>query len=261
MTGTPLDPWVPLTRLTTARIALGRAGGSLPTRAHLAFQLAHAQARDAVHHAPDLDRVAADLGETGLPVVRVESAVGDRTAYLQRPDLGRRLAPVSRERLAVLRAGSDVDVAVVVADGLSGVAVERHAAALVRLLVERLRSGGWRLAPIVLVSGGRVAIGDEIGALLGARLTAVFIGERPGLSAPDSLGAYLTFDPRPSRTDADRNCVSNIRPEGLPLAVAADRIAWLLHEARRRRLTGVALKEETGRLPGPVTTDGETGGR
>jgi ethanolamine ammonia-lyase small subunit len=248
MTATPPDPWAPLTRLTMARIALGRAGGSLPTRAHLAFQLAHAQARDAVHHAADFGRVAADLEAAGLAVIRVESAAGDRTSYLQRPDLGRRLSPTSSERLAVLHRGSAVDVAIVVADGLSGFAVERHAAALVRLVVERLRPGGWRLSPIVLVSGGRVAVGDEVGALLGARLTALFIGERPGLSAPDSLGAYLTFEPTPGRTDAERNCVSNIRPEGLPLAVAADRVVWLLHEARRRKLTGVGLKEETGRL-------------
>ena len=261
MTSTPLDPWAPLRRLTTARIALGRAGGSLPTQTHLAFQLAHAQARDAVHHPADLDRVAADLGETGLPVVRVESAVGDRTSYLQRPDLGRRLADESQERLAVLRSGGESDVAIVVADGLSGFAVERHAAALVRLVVERLRSAGWSFAPIVLVSGGRVAIGDEIGALLCGRLTALFIGERPGLSAPDSLGAYLTFDPKPSRTDADRNCVSNIRPEGLPLSVAADRVVWLLEEARRRRLTGVGLKEETGRVLGAAPRVGGTGGR
>jgi len=249
---TPRDPWAPLARLTPARIASGRAGSSLPTGAHLAFQLAHAQARDAVHHAANLHEVAARLTRAGLETALVESAVGDRTTYLRRPDLGRRLSETGRQTVAALARPNETDLALVIADGLSGFAVERHAAPLAELVAGRLRGEGWSLSPIVLVRQGRVAIGDEIGGLLGARLVALLIGERPGLSSPDSLGAYLTFEPRLGRTDAERNCVSNIRAEGLPVAVAAEKMIWLLREARRRRLTGVGLKEEMGSaLPGP----------
>ena len=244
----PPDPWVALRRLTPARIALGRAGDSLPTTAHLAFQLAHARARDAVHHAGDLASVAAALEGGGLRTITVSSAVPDRATYLRRPDLGRRLGAPGREELGG-RAGA-YELAVVIADGLSGYAVERHAAPLALLLHGRAMAAGWRTAPVVLVRGGRVAIGDEIGALLGARLVVVLIGERPGLSAPDSLGAYLTFAPKPGRTDAERNCVSNIRPEGLAPPLAAERIGWLIGEALRRQLTGVALKEESSGGPG-----------
>lgn len=251
MTETPRDPWSPLARLTPARVAIGRAGGSLPTGAHLAFQLAHAQARDAVHHAANLHEVAAQLASTGLSPMVVASAVPDRATYLRRPDLGRRLSEAGRQAVAALAQGDGVDLALVIADGLSGFAVERHAAPLVELVASSLKSVGWTLSPVVLVQQGRVAIGDEIGALLRARLVALFIGERPGLSSPDSLGGYLTFDPRPGRTDAERNCVSNIRVEGLAIAAAADRVVWLLGEARRRGLTGVGLKEGMGHaLPG-----------
>jgi ethanolamine ammonia-lyase small subunit len=245
---TPPDPWAALSRLTPARIALGRAGGSLPTSAHLAFQLAHAQARDAVHHAADIAAVAALLEAEGLRTLSVASDAPDRATYLQRPDLGRRLAASAHEALADAAGGGEADLAIVIADGLSGFAMERHAAPLALLLHRRLAALGWRIAPVVLVRGGRVAVGDEIGALLGARLVVLLIGERPGLSSPDSLGAYLTFAPRPGRTDAERNCVSNIRPEGLPVPAASERILWLLTEARRRQLTGVGLKEEAGRL-------------
>ncbi|MBP6671071.1 MAG: ethanolamine ammonia-lyase subunit EutC [Gemmatimonadales bacterium] len=245
MSLTPADPWAPLRALTAARIALGRAGSSLPTQAHLAFQLAHAQARDAVHHVADLDAIAAALQAGGAAPVRVDSAAPDRGTYLLRPDLGRRLAEGAAGVLAAAAPPGGVDLAVVIADGLSGVAVERHAAPLVQLLSRALAGDGWTLAPPVLARQGRVALGDAIGAALGARLVLVLIGERPGLSAADSLGAYLTHDPRPGRTDADRNCVSNIRPDGLPVPAAARKLAWLLAEARRRRVTGVTLKDDS----------------
>jgi len=251
MTETPRDPWLSLTELTPARIALGRVGGSLPTSAHLAFQLAHARARDAVHHPADLAQLAGELGREGVTALCVSSAAVNRGTYLARPDLGRKLRQIDRDRVTALAAPGGVDVAIVIADGLSGAAVDRHAAPLTLSLRNRLREAGWSLAPVVLVEQGRVAIGDEIGALLGARLVLVLLGERPGLTAPDSLGAYLTFSPRPGRTDAERNCVSNIRPDGLRIADAAERIGWLVSEALRRQLSGVPLKEEMGRaLPG-----------
>jgi ethanolamine ammonia-lyase small subunit len=205
--------------------------------------MAHARARDAVQHSADLNALAADLVRVGLEPVLVASAAPDRTTYLQRPDLGRRLSPQSREALVRLEKTSPCDLVLVIADGLSGFAVEHHAAQLAATLSRRLLGNQWRLASIVLVRQGRVAIGDEIGELFQARIALVLIGERPGLSSPDSLGAYLTWDPRVGRTDAERNCVSNIRPEGLPLAAAVDRLVWLLDESRRRKLSGVALKD------------------
>ena len=239
-----LDPWAPLRELTAARIALGSAGGSVPTARQLEFQADHARARDAVHAALDAEALAERLAAAGLPVLHAHGAAPDRAVYLQRPDLGRRLDDASRARLADACAGA-CDAAFVVADGLSARAVERHAAPLLADVAGRLRAAGWRMAPVVIVRQGRVAIGDEIGALLGAGLVAVLIGERPGLSAPDSLGVYLTHDPRPGRVDAERNCISNIRPEGLPCAAAAHTLVWLMTEARRRALTGVALRDES----------------
>ena len=241
------DPWVALRALTPARIALGRAGTSLPTRAHLEFQLAHARARDAVHDALDLPALAADLDAAGLSTLAVRSAAPDRLGYLQRPDLGRRLDPESRVRLGAA-AGSAVDAVFVVGDGLAARAAQRHAAPVLASLVPRLRDAGWRLGPAVAAEQARVALADEIGAALDAPLAVILLGERPGLSAPESLGAYLTWGPRPGRTDAERNCVSNIRPEGLGYDLAADRLLYLMTEAGRRRLSGVALKEETGML-------------
>lgn len=239
------DTWSRFRALTPARVALGRSGDSLATSAQLAFQLAHARARDAVRHEADLARVAADLARNGIVSLEVHSSAGDRDQYLLRPDLGRQLDVAGRERLG-RAAAEPVDLVIVIADGLSGFAVEHHAAALVAGLHPRLSPPGWRLAPVVLVRQGRVAVGDGIGAALRARLALVLIGERPGLSSPDSLGAYLTWDPRPGRTDAERNCVSNIRPEGLPLARATDKLDWLIHQARRLERTGVGLKEESG---------------
>ncbi|HWA55629.1 MAG TPA: ethanolamine ammonia-lyase subunit EutC [Gemmatimonadales bacterium] len=238
------DAWRGLRSLTPARIALGRAGMSLPTSEVLAFQLAHARARDAVTHRPDLALVASQLAAAGLPSVPVQSRVSDATEYLTRPDLGRRLRAEDGERLGAVAVPGGVDLGFVIADGLSGLAVERHAAALAIDAGARLRALGWRSAPVVIARFGRVALGDEIGERLGARLVAVLIGERPGLSSPDSLGVYLTWAPRLGRTDAERNCISNIRPEGLPVAAAAERLAWLAAEARRRESSGVDLKEE-----------------
>ena len=252
MTDTPAapDPWYALRALTPARIALGRAGQSLPTRAHLEFQLAHARARDAVHAALDVATLREALAAVKLETAAVRSAAPDRATYLQRPDLGRRLDPSSRAALAAMALPGAAEVAVVVADGLSARAAQSHAPLVLAELVPRLREAGWRIAPVVVALQARVALGDEIGALLHARLVLVLLGERPGLSAPDSLGAYLTWDPRPGRTDAERNCVSNIRPEGLVPALAADRLHYLMLEAARRRLSGVALKDDR-RVLGP----------
>jgi ethanolamine ammonia-lyase small subunit len=239
----PRDFAARLRALTPARVALGRTGTSLRTRELLDFQQAHAMARDAVHaqlHAAELAASLADV--TGQQVLRLHSAAPDRATYLQRPDLGRRLCEASRTGLPA----GPWDLCFIVADGLSAIAVERHAAALLGQVLPRLE--GWRLAPIAVVEQGRVAIGDEIGEALGVRLTVVLIGERPGLSSPDSLGAYITWAPRLGRTDAERNCISNIRPDGLSYEAAAAQLSFYLTEARSRRLTGIALKEESQRL-------------
>ena len=224
---------IDLRMFTPARVSLGRTGHSLPTADLLRFQLDHARARDAVFQ--ELDPAA-----LGLPHILLRSAAGDRITYIRRPDLGRTLSAESRARL---ERGS-WDAAIVVADGLSAAAIQRHAASLLKELTPRLREQGWRIAPLTVVLQGRVAIGDEIGAALGAQLVAVLIGERPGLSAPDSLGIYLTWDPRSGRTDAERNCLSNIRAEGITYSAAAERLLVLMREARARKLTGVGLKED-----------------
>ncbi len=240
------DPWTRLRGFTPARIGLGQAGGSLPTAAHLSFQLAHAQARDAVHDRLDRPALVARLAAIGLDALPLRSAAGDRTTYLQRPDLGRRLDAESCEALA--RAASQraptPDLCLVVADGLSARAAERYAPPVLAALAPGLEAEDWRLAPVAIVEHGRVAIGDEIGAVCGARLVAVLLGERPGLSSPDSLGIYVTWAPAVGRRDADRNCISNVRAEGLPPELAADRLHFLLTEARRRKLTGTALKDD-----------------
>ena len=231
---------IPLDRLrglTQARIALGRVGQALPTAAMLDFQLAHARARDAVNAELRAEGLAAAIGDR--PVIELASQARDHATYLRRPDLGRRLDPTDAERLPA----TAPDAAFIVADGLSATAVHHHAASLLLALFERLE--GWTLAPVVIARHARVALGDEIGAALGARMIVVLIGERPGLSAPDSLGAYLTWAPRRGRLDSERNCVSNIRPpHGLGYAAAADRIVALMREARRLELTGVNLKAD-----------------
>ena len=233
------DPWHALASLTPARIALGRTGAALPTARHLELQLAHALARDAVHRAFDPDALTEALRTDGHEVLRIRSAAHDRREYLERPDLGRRLGDGADSTLGT-HAG-EWDLAVVVGDGLAPLAAERHAPALIRAMLARL-DASWRVAPIVVAERARVALGDPIGAALGARIVAVLIGERPGMSAHDSLGVYVTWAPRVGRTDAERNCVSNVRPEGLGYEAAATTIAWLLREARRRALTGVGLR-------------------
>jgi ethanolamine ammonia-lyase small subunit len=233
-----------LRRYTAARIGLGRAGASVPTAAHLAFQQAHAEARDAVHTPLDVDALLADLRALGEAPLHVHSRAPDRATYLQRPDLGRRLDDESAATLAALKAPA-TDLAFVLADGLSALALRRQALPLFTALRERLRvEGGWRWAPPVVATQARVAIGDEIGTLLNARCVVVLIGERPGLSAPDSLGLYFSWSPRPGLVDAQRNCISNVRPEGLPPATAAAKLHALLREARTRQLSGVELKDE-----------------
>lgn len=242
------DAWTQLRRLTPARIALGRAGPALPTREVLAFALDHARARDAVHLPFDAAATAAQIESLGLATLTVASAAPDRATYLRRPDLGRRLAPGERDRLAA-SATRGADVAIVVADGLSSAAVHAHAAELIAVLAPRLAEASLRLADVVLAHQARVALGDAIGEGLAVRIVVLLVGERPGLSSPDSLGAYITFGPRTGRTDAERNCVSNIRPAGLSYDDAAFRIAWLTGAALKLGATGVALKDDSGLEP------------
>ena len=239
-----LDPrWLKLRSATPARIGLARAGAAVTSRELLAFQRAHAEARDAVHEKFDAAPLLAGLAAQGLAPVALASAAGDRHTYLLRPDLGRRLDDASRDRLATLPRGHDL--VFVLADGLSARALMRHALPLLAAALPSFRAQAWRIGPAAVVDQGRVAIGDEIGAALDAALVAVLIGERPGLSAPDSLGVYLTWAPKPGRSDAERNCLSNIRPEGMGYTEAAQRLFHLATEARRRKLTGIALKDET----------------
>lgn len=227
---------IDLRAFTPARVALGRCGSGLPTAELLRFQLDHARARDAVYE--ELDLRSLDLP---LPWIAVESAARDRKTYLLRPDLGRTLDPKSRLQLE----RGDYDAAIAIADGLSARAIHRHAAPFLNLLLPLLKAQEWRLAPIAIVRQGRVAIGDEIGESLGARLVVMLIGERPGLTASDSMGIYMTWDPRPGRTDAERNCISNVRSEGLSYAAAAHTLHFLMTESRRRKLSGVGLKGGT----------------
>ena len=253
------DPWTAFRRLTPARIGLGQVGGSLPTAAHLAFQLAHARARDAVHASLDIPRLTTDLSALGLPVIQVETAAASELEHLRRPDLGRRLSAESRAVLGRLAepAARPLDLVFVVAGGLSAAAAQCHAAPVLAALVPALLAADWRIGPVIVAERGRVALGDEVGEILGARFAAVLIGERPGLSSPDSLGAYLTWQPAVGRTDAERNCVSNMRPEGLAYGPAAERLRLLLSEARRRQLTGVALKlDGLPGVPAPPALDG-----
>ncbi|WP_061933431.1 ethanolamine ammonia-lyase subunit EutC [Aureimonas sp. AU22] len=251
------NPWAALRRHTSARIALGRAGTSLPTAPHLEFQFAHAQARSAVHRALDAQGLSDAVARLGQTCVALHSQAADRPTYLQRPDAGRVLDEPSRVRLRQAAAGLDgVDVALVIGDGLSALAVETNAVPFLQALLPLLEARGWTLAPIAVVGQARVAIGDEIGEAFGARAVVVLIGERPGLSSPDSLGLYLTLAPRPGLTDESRNCISNIRAEGLAPARAAQKAAYLLAEAFRRNLSGVALKDEEEADAGLEAGDG-----
>ena len=252
------NPWRDLRRFTDARIGLGRAGISLPTSELLAFQLSHAQARDAVNLPLNIDALAIDLSNILLldnvtyPMT-VNSQVDDRITYLQRPDLGRKLAESGRKTLLHhmnsqgQAADSQYDLAIVVVDGLSSLAVQNNAKPFINELLSQLHQqhSGWNIAPITIVEQGRVAIGDDIGQLLNAQVVMVLIGERPGLSSPDSLGLYLTWAPKTGLNDACRNCISNIRPAGLPYTEAAKRAVYLLTQAKKLKLTGVNLKDRT----------------
>ncbi len=240
----PDDPWLALRQLTPARIGLGRNGDSLPTAHQLAFQLDHARARDAVHLPFAAEQLAEELQAAGYAPLLLHSDAPDRATYLRRPDLGRRLSEASRRALAERAAPTPADVAFVIADGLSALAVHRHAVPLFLGVAAALSGSGWAIAPPIIASQGRVALGDEIGASVQAEQVVMLIGERPGLSVADSLGVYLTYAPRVGRTDAERNCISNIHAHGLSYAEAQQTLIYLLSEARRRKLTGVELKDE-----------------
>jgi len=242
------DPWTELRQHTTARIAIGSSGNSMPTEELLRFGVAHAQARDAVHCPLDTDAMRLELVQQGFDVLELESAAPDRATYLRRPDLGRQLSARSRETLRV-RLESDFDLLCVIGDGLSATAVHQSAAALLVELRPYLDRAGLRIGPVVLARQARVALGDPIGEALNAPSVLMLIGERPGLSSPDSLGGYFTWAPRPGRADSERNCVSNIRQQGLPLTEAAYRLAWLIAAARRLGGSGVALKDESRASP------------
>ncbi|WP_213941589.1 ethanolamine ammonia-lyase subunit EutC [Pseudomonas sp. dw_612] len=242
----PQNPWLELRRLTPARIALGRTGTSMPTKAQLDFQFAHAQARDAVHLPFDHAGLSAQLAERGRESLLLHSAATDRNSYLQRPDLGRKLSDESAQTLRDYASAhpGGVDLVMVVADGLSALAVHRHTVPFLTRLEEQASEDGWSVSPVILVEQGRVAVADEIGELLGAKMVVILIGERPGLSSPDSLGLYFTYNPKIGLTDAYRNCISNVRLEGLSYGMAAHRLLYLMREACRRQLSGVNLKDE-----------------
>jgi ethanolamine ammonia-lyase small subunit len=254
MTTPALRSLADLRHLTPARVGLGRAGASMPTRALLEFTLDHARARDAVHAAFDAAGIISGLGGLGLAAFEVSSRAPGRREYLRCPDLGRALDQASQQRLSG-GAGGSCRLAVVVGDGLSPTAVNTHAVAVVRSLIAQLAVDGIEVDHAAVATGARVALGDEIGAIFGASMIVMLIGERPGLSAPDSLGAYLTFAPRVGLTDAERNCVSNIHGAGLGYDEAAFRIAWLVREGLAREVTGVALKDESGWTPRPISVN------
>jgi ethanolamine ammonia-lyase small subunit len=253
--------WQQLRQFTDARIALGRSGVSLPTQPQLAFQLAHAQARDAVQLALDVPQLLQDLEAAGLDGAKdclvLDSAAGDRLTYLQRPDLGRRLSDASRALLAARTADAAHrrhDISLVIADGLSALAIARNAVPFLVVLMRQLVPDEWSMAPLVIVRRGRVAVADEVGEQLGARIVVLLIGERPGLSSPDSMGLYVTWMPRVGQNDADRNCISNIRPAGLGYEEAARKLHYLLREMRQRGMSGVGLKDETTHEADPLAT-------
>ncbi len=238
------DPWQQLKNFTRARIAIGRVGSSLPTSEVLDFGLAHAMARDAVHLALDIEALEADIKQQQFTTVRAKSMAPDRASYLLRPDWGRRLHEQSLMQLQNSSQTKPIDFLIVVGDGLSSLAVSRHVAPLLAEIHNFLPSD-WYTGHVVIASQARVAIGDEIGQALNAKMVAMLIGERPGLSSPDSLGIYLTYNPKLGLSDADRNCISNVRPEGLQYAAAAKKLLWLAKEAMRLKVTGVSLKDES----------------
>ncbi|MES2732442.1 MAG: ethanolamine ammonia-lyase subunit EutC [Bacteroidota bacterium] len=242
------DSWSSLRNYTAARIALGRAGTSVPVRESLKFKLAHAHARDAVYSTLDLPSLTNGLRQFGLPLLEMHSQTQNRRTYLQRPDLGRRLNDASLQTLSHMssawRAQSS-DIALILAGGLSATAINDHAVNLLEIIIPQFRAAGLTLAPITVVEHARVAISDEIGFLLKSRLSLILIGERPGLSSPNSMGIYLTYGPHPGLTDETRNCISNIRPEGLSYEMAAEKAFYLVSQSLNRKVSGIALKDET----------------
>jgi ethanolamine ammonia-lyase small subunit len=239
-----LDPWTQLKSFTRARIALGRAGSSLPTREILDFGLAHAMARDAVHLPLDVGALESEIQQLGFSTVKVHSKAPDRASYLLRPDWGRKLDEASLSALFSMHSSEPIDFLLVVGDGLSSLAVSRHTIPMLQAIHSHLPAT-WKTGAVVIASQARVGLGDNIGQALGAKIVAMLIGERPGLSSPDSLGIYLTFSPMIGLSDADRNCISNIREEGLDYATAASSLVWLAKEAMRLKVSGVALKDES----------------
>ena len=253
-TGVVENPWRRLREFTDARIGLGRAGVSLPTKELLEFQLSHARARDAVHFPLDCEGLITAIEKSEVissrvsDIHRLHSRASDRMEYLQRPDLGRRLNEHSRTLLShdsgsEHEVSSEYDLGIVIVDGLSSLAVQQNVVPFLETLLPQLKD--YSLAPVTIVEQGRVAVGDEVGELLNVRCVIVLIGERPGLSSPDSLGLYLTYNPHVGLTDAARNCISNIRPAGLPYSEAARRTQYLLDESRQLKLSGVNLKDRT----------------
>jgi ethanolamine ammonia-lyase small subunit len=240
------DPLSPLKRFTAARIALGRTGASIPLKQSLEFKLAHAHARDAVYSAINADALLSDLKVFGLPVLHLHSQAGTRHKYLKRPDLGRKLDEESAALLKDYKTGADI--VIVISDGLSADGINENALPLLRFLIPALLDTKWKFAPLCIIEQGRVAIGDEIAQGLNARLSILVIGERPGLSSANSIGVYITYSPKPGLTDESRNCISNIRPQGLTSQPAAEKILYLVNEAFKRKLSGVALKDNAGLL-------------
>lgn len=251
------NPWDKLREFTSARIALGRSGNSVPTDELLSFQLDHAQAMDAVHCSLNVDSLVAQLSDsysileqTLEPPVVVSSKVTDRFMYLQRPDLGRQLNDASWQKLEAISKehNAELDLAIVVADGLSSVAIQNHAVPVISRLVSLMSADDdhqWNLAPIAVVNQGRVAVGDDVGECFNAKAVLVLIGERPGLTSPDSMGMYLTWGAKRGSKDSDRNCISNVRPQGLNYDDACQRAFYLLKEARKLQLSGVNLKDRS----------------
>jgi ethanolamine ammonia-lyase small subunit len=242
------DPLSFLKEFTVARIAIGSTGSSIPTRQLLEFKLAHAHARDAVYSVMDTEVLEDALAQFHRPVLQLHSRAENRAQYLQRPDLGRKPSEESLNRLADQITGDDI--VIIIADGLSAMAMNENVLTLLQLLIPKLLAANLKLGPLCLVQQGRVAIGDDIAHELDAKLSLVLIGERPGLSAADSIGAYLTYQPKPGLKDNSRNCISNIRPGGLDLSLAADKIFYLVQEAFRMKLSGVGLKDNEGLLEG-----------
>lgn len=241
------DAWGSLKAFTNARIALGRTGVATPLKEVLDFRMCHAHARDAVYSILKVDELTASLQQFQMPIITVNSKANDRTAYLQRPDLGRKLNDASANNLKNETSHS-ADVAIIIADGLSATAINEHAVHVVKKLIPLLKQSVLTIAPLVIAEQARVAIADEIGSILQARLSLILIGERPGLSSPDSMGAYITYQPSPGKTDESRNCISNIRPEGLGYDLAAAKIAKLIKVSLLLKLSGIRLKDEEQNL-------------